>query len=68
VRSRIRQAVGKYDGVPTTVKKRKLKWYGYSVRLKGNGRKTQFCRALKREGEKHADRKDERMTAQTEQA
>ena len=29
VRDRIRQAIGPYDDILTTVKKRKLKWFGH---------------------------------------
>ena len=32
VRNRIRRAIGPYEGVLTTVKKRKLRWYGHITR------------------------------------
>ena len=35
VRDRIRQAIGPYDDILTTVKKRKLKWFGYVLRTEG---------------------------------
>ena len=35
VRDRIRQAIGPYDDILTTVKKRKLKWFGYVSRSSG---------------------------------
>ena len=35
VRDRIRQAIGPYDDILTTVKKRKLKWFGYVLRTAG---------------------------------
>ena len=35
VRDRIRQAIGPYDDTLTTVKKRKLKWFGHVSRSSG---------------------------------
>ena len=35
VRDRITQAIGPYDDILTTVKKRKLKWFGYVLRTAG---------------------------------
>ena len=35
VRSRISKAIGKHDDLLTTVKKRKLKWYGHVTRSNG---------------------------------
>ena len=35
VRDRIRQAIGPYDDILTTVKKRKLKWFGHVSRSSG---------------------------------
>ena len=35
VRDRIRQAIGPYDDIVTTVKKRKLKWFGHVSRSSG---------------------------------
>ena len=35
VRDRIKQAIGPYDDILTTVKKRKLKWFGYVSRSSG---------------------------------
>ena len=35
VRDRISQAIGPYDDILTTVKKRKLKWFGYVSRSSG---------------------------------
>ena len=35
VRDRIRQAIGPYDYILTTVKKRKLKWFGHVSRSSG---------------------------------
>ena len=36
VRDRIRQAIGPYDDILTTVKKRKLKWFGHVSRSSGH--------------------------------
>ena len=35
VRDRIRQAIGPHDDILTTVKKRKLKWFGHVSRSSG---------------------------------
>ena len=35
VRNKIKQAIGPYDELLTTVKKRKLKWYGHVSRSSG---------------------------------
>ena len=35
VRNKIKQAIGPYDDLLTTVKKRKLKWYGHVSRSSG---------------------------------
>ena len=35
VRDRIRQAIGHYDDILTTVKKPKLRWFGYVSRSAG---------------------------------
>ena len=35
IRDRIRQAIGPYDDILTTVKKRKLKWFGHVSRSSG---------------------------------
>ena len=35
VRNKIKQAIGPYDDLFTTVKKRKLKWYGHVSRSSG---------------------------------
>ena len=35
VKNRIRQAIGPYDDILTTVKKRKLKWFGHLSRASG---------------------------------
>ena len=35
IRDTIRQAIGPYDDILTTVKKRKLKWYGHVSRSSG---------------------------------
>ena len=35
VRNRIRQAIGPYEDLLTTVKKRKLRWYGHITRSTG---------------------------------
>ena len=35
VRSRIRKAIGPYDEVLSTVKRRKMKWYGHVTRASG---------------------------------
>ena len=36
VHSRIKQAIGSYEDLLTTVKRRKLKWYGHVSRTSGN--------------------------------
>ena len=35
IRDRIRQAIGPYDDILTTLKKRKLKWFGHVSRSSG---------------------------------
>ena len=62
VRDRIRQAIGPYDDTFTTVKKRKLKWFGHVSRSAGLPR--QFYKAQCKEGEEEAGkRSDGRITS-----
>ena len=54
VKNRIRQAIGPYDDILTTVKKRKLKWFGHLSRSSGlandNFTKNSARREKKEEG------------------
>ena len=65
VRNRSRQAIGPHEDLLTTVKRRKLKWYGLDLQ----GLLRQSCRAQCKEGEDEADRKrDGRTTSRNGRA
>ena len=55
VRDRIRQAVGPYDDILTTVKKCKLKWFGHVFR--SGGLQRQLYKEQCKEGEEEADKR-----------
>ena len=57
VRSRIRKAIGPDRELLSTVKRRKMKWYGHVTRASGLAKTS--SRALYGEGEGEADRENE---------
>ena len=67
VRNRTRQAIRPHEDLLTTVKRRKLKWYGHITNLQALPR--QSCRVQCKEGEEEADRKrDGRTTSRNGRA
>ena len=63
VRSRIRKAIGPYEELLSTVKRRKMKWYGHVTRASGLA-KIVLQGTLYGEGEGEADREnDGKMTS-----
>ena len=55
VRDRIRQAIGPYDDILTSVKKRKLKWFGHVSRSSGLAKT--ILQGTVQEGEEGADKR-----------
>ena len=56
VRNRIRQAIGPYEDLLTTVKKRKLRWYGHKNKINRTCKDDPTGHCTRREKERQTER------------